>query len=133
MHVQSGAFVPRHNSAPLHVAGISHVRQLASSSSLVSSVTVKYRKRRDDYNIENRGTPLPGFHAGFFAGWGKLFGTAHVKQVVREAHPTRGVWGHPPQKFLKNNIQSGGFLAAKLTAPKFPSHLRSIPQHVLTP
>ncbi len=26
-----------------------------------------------------------GFHAGFFAGWGKPFGTAHVKQVVREA------------------------------------------------
>ncbi len=47
-----------------------------------------------------------------------------MKQVVREAHPTRGVWGHPPLKVLKNNcpeIQSGGFLAAKLTAPKFPS------------
>ncbi len=42
---------------------------------------------------------LSGFHAGFFAGWGKSFGTAHVKQVVREAHPTRGVWGHAPQKF----------------------------------
>ncbi len=69
-------------------------------------------------------TILTGFHAGFFAGWGKLFGAAHVKQVVREAHPTRGVLGHPPQKYLKNDcpeIQSGGFLAAKLTAPKFPS------------
>ncbi len=66
-----------------------------------------------------------GFHAGFFCWVGETFWNSSCETGgAREAHPTRGVWGHPPQKVLKNNcpeIQSGGFLAAKLTAPKFPS------------
>ncbi len=47
-----------------------------------------------------------------------------MKQVVCEAHPARGSGGIRLRNFLKNDcpeINSGGFWAAKLTAPKFPS------------
>ncbi len=42
-----------------------------------------------------------GFHTGFFAGWGKLFGTAHVNRWCAKHALPRGSWGMRPHKFFE--------------------------------
>ncbi len=36
----------------------------------------------------------------FFCWVGEAFGTAHVKQVVHEAPPAKGVWGYVPSEIV---------------------------------